>query len=240
MPKNVLSKFICVSDLRTQVCGYLYGVTPSDNDQVREIRAIVYVPQVGNHQTTTLPSKLPDHDYLNDLQPLGLIHTQPNELLQNGQQVLSANDTVQMSSIMEDNPEFFGDDAVVMTVSFTPGSCSLTTYTLTEDGKAFGKANRNVAGGLQNASGYSAGCFEKVQMLLSDRISGFSMVPDSTLSWNYNFQGVKHSKSMRYTLKLDQPARYYDECHRAQHFLSFANMEAGEETDAADVEDYFE
>jgi hypothetical protein len=46
MPKNILSKFITASDLRTQVSGYLYGVTPSDNDAVREIRVIAMVPQV--------------------------------------------------------------------------------------------------------------------------------------------------------------------------------------------------
>ena len=33
-PKNILAKFITSADLRTQICGYLYGVTPSDNDQV--------------------------------------------------------------------------------------------------------------------------------------------------------------------------------------------------------------
>jgi pre-mRNA-processing factor 8 len=37
MPKNVLKKFICISDLRTQVAGYMYGVSPPDNPQVREL-----------------------------------------------------------------------------------------------------------------------------------------------------------------------------------------------------------
>ena len=47
LPKNILSTFITISDLRTQVAGYLYGITPPDNDQVREVRCIVLVPQVG-------------------------------------------------------------------------------------------------------------------------------------------------------------------------------------------------
>ena len=34
MPKNVLKKFICIADLRTQVAGYIYGVSPPDNPQV--------------------------------------------------------------------------------------------------------------------------------------------------------------------------------------------------------------
>lgn len=34
LPKNILKKFICISDLRTQIAGYLYGVSPPDNPQV--------------------------------------------------------------------------------------------------------------------------------------------------------------------------------------------------------------
>ena len=35
LPKNLLKKFICIADLRTQVAGFLYGVSPPDNPQVR-------------------------------------------------------------------------------------------------------------------------------------------------------------------------------------------------------------
>ena len=37
MPKNVLKKFICIADLRTQIAGYLYGVSPPDNPQARAL-----------------------------------------------------------------------------------------------------------------------------------------------------------------------------------------------------------
>lgn len=43
----LFSQFITVSDLRTQIAGYLYGVSPPDNPRVKEIRCIVVVPQVG-------------------------------------------------------------------------------------------------------------------------------------------------------------------------------------------------
>lgn len=90
--------------------GYLYGVSPPDNDQVKEIRAIVIPPQVGNHKQVTMPVKLPEgedlkvgkskclfplfcpsllthaqsiyHTYHQDMEPLGWIHTLPNELPQ--------------------------------------------------------------------------------------------------------------------------------------------------------------
>ena len=62
MPKNVLKKFICIADLRTQVAGFMYGVSPPDNPQVKEIRCIVMPPQWGNHQLVNLPTALPVHD----------------------------------------------------------------------------------------------------------------------------------------------------------------------------------
>jgi len=88
MPKNILKKFICIADLRTQISGYMYGISPPDNPQVKEIRCIVMPPQWGTHQQVHLPSALPEHDFLNDLEPLGWMHTQPNELPQLSPQVL--------------------------------------------------------------------------------------------------------------------------------------------------------
>ena len=64
LPKNILKKFIVVSDLRTQIAGFIYGVSPPDNPQVKEIRCVVLVPQWGTHQTVHLPNQLPEHEYL--------------------------------------------------------------------------------------------------------------------------------------------------------------------------------
>merc|ERR1711865_830548 len=66
LPKNILKKFICVADLRTQISGYLYGLSPPDNDQVKEIRCIVMVPQVGTVKGVKMPQDLPKHDYLDE------------------------------------------------------------------------------------------------------------------------------------------------------------------------------
>lgn len=47
-----------------QIAGYLYGVSPPDNPQVKEIRCVVMPPQWGTHQTVHLPITLPGHDLL--------------------------------------------------------------------------------------------------------------------------------------------------------------------------------
>ena len=60
-----------------------------------------------------------------------------------------------------------------------------------------------------------------------------------SLSQTISFVGVKHNRNMDYALKLDTPDRFYAECHRPQHFLSFVQMEDNAvEEDDADIEDF--
>merc|ERR1712072_1471399 len=141
LPKNVLKKFIMVADLRTQIAGYLYGVSPPDNPMVKEVRCFVMVPQLGNHQSVTLPHQLPDHEYLKDMEPLGWLHTQPNELPQ-----LPPQDVTKTAQIIAEDKSWDVEKAVVVTASFTPGSCSLTAYKLTHSGLDWGKANKDSGG----------------------------------------------------------------------------------------------
>ena len=230
LPKNILSKFITVADLRTQVAGYLYGVSPPDNSQVKEVRCIVLVPQVGNHQQVTLPRRLPEHECLEDLEPLGWVHTQPSE-----QPSMPPLDAITHARILSDNQTWDGEKAIVLTCSFTPGSCSLTAYKLTPQGYEWGKINRDAGAGAQ---GFNSVHFERAQMLLSDRFLGFFLVPDDEV-WNYNFMGVKHNTGMMYTLRLGIPKEFYHEIHRPSHFLTFTTLEETENAAEADIDDLF-
>jgi pre-mRNA-processing factor 8 len=74
MCKNLLKKFVSISDLKIQVMGYLYGTTV--DGMVKEIRCVVVVPQVGTRESVTIPQQLPDSEYLRGLEPMGWIHTQ--------------------------------------------------------------------------------------------------------------------------------------------------------------------
>ncbi|KAM0831683.1 hypothetical protein ACQ4PT_065388 [Festuca glaucescens] len=229
MPKNILKKFICIADLRTQVAGFLYGLSPQDNPQVKEIRCISIPPQHGTHQMVTLPANLPEHEFLADLEPLGWMHTQPNEAPQ-----LSPQDLTSHAKILENNKQWDGEKCIILTCSFTPGSCSLTAYKLTPSGYEWGRSNKDNG---SNPHGYLPTHYEKVQMLLSDRFLGFYMVPDNA-PWNYNFMGVKHDPMMKYSMKLGTPRDFYHEDHRPTHFLEFSNIDEGEVAEG-DREDTF-
>lgn len=181
LPKNLLKKLITISDLRTQIAGYMYGRSPPDAPQVKEILLIVLPPQWGNHAQVNLPSMLPEHAYLTNLEPLGWIHTQPNELPQ-----LAPQDIVTYAKIMAEHPTWLPNTTITITCSFTPGSCSLTGYRLSASGFEWGRVQRDV---LHQSAGYSPAHYVKVPILLSDRMVGSWMVPDST-EWNLNFMSV--------------------------------------------------
>ncbi|KAK5276453.1 pre-mRNA-splicing factor 8, partial [Cryomyces antarcticus] len=119
MPKNILRRFITIADLRVQVAGYLYGSSPPDAPQVKEVRTIVMVPQVGNTRDVQLPQQLPQHEYLsaNGMEPLGLIHTVSG----NEPSYMTAADVTQHARLMNAHPSW-DKKTVTMTVSFTPGS----------------------------------------------------------------------------------------------------------------------
>ena len=236
LPKNLLSKFITISDLRTQIAAFMYGVSPQGNDRVKEVRCIVLVPQVGNHKGVILPKRLPNHDMLDDMEPLGWLHTQPSELIH-----LPPGDAIAHANIIHANQSSWdGDKAIILTCAFTPGSCSLTAHKLTPKGFAWGKENSDKAEAAADThAGYGPDCYERVQMLLSDRFQGFFMVPDDDI-WNFNFMGVKHSTSMDYHVKIGIPREYYHEQHRPSHFLAFNSIEEGPDSSAqADVDDNF-
>ncbi|KAF8567201.1 hypothetical protein P879_08804 [Paragonimus westermani] len=218
LPKNILKKFITISDLRTQIAGYLYGVSPPDNSQIKEIRCIVMPPQWGTHQTVHLPNGLPQDEYLREMEPLGWIHTQPNELPQ-----LSPQDITTHAKIFSEQD---GEKTIVITCSFTPGSVSLCAHKLTPGGYEWGRQNTDKG---NNPKGYLPSHYERVQMLLSDRFLGFFMVPPQS-SWNYNFMGVRHDPNMKYELQPLKPKKFYHRIHRPSHFLNFTSIEETELT----------
>ncbi|KAI9123794.1 hypothetical protein K1719_005094 [Acacia pycnantha] len=133
-------------------------------------------PQWGTHQQVHLPSALPKHDFLNDLEPLRCMHTQPNELPQLSPQLFhlqnskKKNDLISHAKILDSNKQWDREKCIILTCSFTPGSYSLTAYKLTPSGYEWGCVNKDTG---SNPQGYLPAHYDKVQMLLSDRLYGF-------------------------------------------------------------------
>ncbi|EAW23970.1 U4/U6-U5 snRNP complex subunit PRP8 [Aspergillus fischeri NRRL 181] len=219
MPKNILRRFITIADLRVQVAGYLYGSSPPDNDQVKEIRTIVMIPQVGNTRDVQLPQQLPQHEYLNGLEPLGIIHT----ISGNEPHYMTAMDVTQHARLMNAHPSW-DKKTVTMTVSFTPGSVSLAAWGLTPQGYKWGAENKDTTS--DQPQGFSTSMGQKCQLLLSDKIRGYFLVPEDNV-WNYSFMGSSFGSVEKRPVyvKIDTPLRFYDDQHRPLHFQNFAELE---------------
>jgi pre-mRNA-processing factor 8 len=219
LPKNVLKRFITIADLRVQVAGYLYGSSPPDNDQVKEIRTIVMVPQVGNTRDVQLPQQLPQHEYLKTMEPLGVIHTVSG----NEAPYMTAADLTMHSRLMATHSSW-DKKTVTLAVSFTPGSVSLSSWALTPAGYTWGAQNKDTSS--DSPAGFSTSFGEKCQLLLSDKIRGYFLVPE-TDQWNYSFMGASFGSVEKRPVycKIDQPRPFYDAIHRPVHFSSFAELE---------------
>ncbi|KAI9804824.1 MAG: Pre-mRNA-processing-splicing factor 8 [Sarcosagium campestre] len=225
MPKNILKRFIAIADLRVQVAAYLYGASPPDNAQVKEIKCIVMIPQVGNTRDVQLPQQLPTHELLSSaaggLEPLGLLHTaaagaDPTSM--------PAGDVTTHARLLAAHPSWQPRTSVTMTVAFTPGSVSLAAWALTPQGYKWGADNKDTQS--DQPAGFSSSMGDKCQLLLSDRVRGFFLVPERGL-WNYSFMGNVFSgiEKAPVPVKLDTPLPFYAEQHRPLHFQNFAELE---------------
>ncbi|GKU00914.1 pre-mrna-splicing factor spp42 [Fusarium langsethiae] len=220
MPNNILKRFITIADLRVQVAGYLYGSSAPDNDQVKEIKCIVMIPQIGGLRNVQLPQQLPQSEFLEGMEPLGVIHTVSGSELP----YMSAVDVTEHSKLLDAHNEWDKTNTVTVSVAFTPGSVSLSAWGLTPDGYKWGAENKDTQS--DQPQGFATTMGEKRKLLLSPRFRGFFLVPDDG-KWNYSFMGNAFAgmEKKPVHVKLDTPLPFYSDQHRAVHFHSFAELE---------------
>ncbi|KAL0931070.1 Pre-mRNA-processing-splicing factor 8 [Colletotrichum truncatum] len=220
MPNNILKRFITIADLRVQVAGYLYGSSAPDNDQVKEIKCIVMIPQIGGLRNVQLPQQLPQHEFLEGMEPLGVIHTASGSELP----YMSAMDVTEHARLLDAHPQWDKHNTVTVNVAFTPGSVSLSAWGLTPQGYKWGAENKDT--GSDQPQGFTTTMGEKRKLLLSPRFRGFFLVPENGM-WNYSFMGSAFAGMEKKPIhvKLDTPLPFYSDQHRPVHFHSFAELE---------------
>jgi pre-mRNA-processing factor 8 len=140
------------------------------------------------------------------------------------------------SRLIANNPGFTGDKTVIVTVSFPPGTCSVTAYRTTPAGYEWGKNNKDF--NSTSLDGFSTDFYEKAQIWLSEVFLGFFMVPDDQI-WNYNFIGMRADQSAKINYILAPPKDFYHEMHRTSHFINFNKGEDEEEDDKGALEEDF-
>lgn len=204
LPKNLLNKFICISDLRSQICGYMYGKNSPNNSDVKEIRYIVLVPQRGDSNKIDVPFDLPESEVLKDMIPLGWIHTQPKEYSQLLQQ-----DLFMHTRIMKRHKEWTSSDTAIITCSFTPGSINLAGFKITA--KGFEWADKNDTPEVTTEMNFAQpDHYMKVNIINTNNFLGGFLVPTDEM-WNYGLQGHMFRPDMKYDVSLNVPKDYFNE-----------------------------
>lgn len=222
LPRNLLKKLVEISDVKIQVAAYIYGSSPADHPNIKEIKTIALVPQLGNSKAVQV-SKTPSKEInpqLDDLELLGWIHTQTEDV-----KFMTPFDVATHSDL-------FGSikrDAIDLTVCLGQGSISLAAYNLTDEGYSWGNQNKDVV--TMTPEEFNPNYSEHAQLLLSERIMGNFLVP-STDIWNYTFGGATFESSSDYELKVGIPLEFYNEMHRVIHFMQFNELASEEELEA--------
>ncbi|VEU19289.1 DEKNAAC100659 [Brettanomyces naardenensis] len=222
VPKNLLSRFIQSSDTRAQIGAYMYGLSPEDNAQVKEVRCIVMVPQVGDTRHVEFPSERVKSPLLEGLEPLGWIHTVPASL---DSESNGATELITHSQLSAQCG--WSRKSTALAVEFTPGSVTLTASVSTEKGLDWAESK---AGAL-DVEGFRDSFRKRAPLILTDRFKGFFLVPEMDI-WNYSFVANSWSEDMEFVVKLDNPLPFYHELHRPIHFDTFNEIEGGEELEA--------
>jgi len=162
---------------------------------------------------------LPEHEMLKGLEPLGLIHT----TAASETRYMTAQDVTQHARLMVAH-ESWDRKTVTMTINFTPGSVSLSAWSLTPQGYQWGAENKDLSS--DQPAGFSTSMGEKSQLLLSDKIRGYFLVPeDERWNWSFMGSGFGDREKGRVYVGVGVPRRFYDDLHRPTHFFSFAELE---------------
>lgn len=219
MPKNILSTFLSCCDSKVQVGGYLYGKSPPDNDQVKEIKSIVIVPQLGEHHQVNFPESSPTSVYLDGLEPLGWIHTIPSGKEADIDGCYEIINHARMKNDFEWN-----EKASVISVAISSGSVTITSNRVTQNGLRWGVKYAKYLGQADRLIHYSDDYRVTTPLILTEKFKGFTVVPETDI-WNYAFISGSWDKEQEFSLKIDQPLSFFHERHRPIHFDAFINLE---------------
>lgn len=238
IPKNILSTFLSCCDSRLQVGGFIYGKSPVDNDQVKEIRCIVIAPQLGEHNQVNLPHVAPSSEYLEGLEPLGWIHSVPS-----GKET-DLDGCYEIINHARMRNEFkWSNKASIISVLLNNGSVTITSNRVTENGLNWGVKYAKYLGQADRLIHYSDDYRVHTPLILTEKFKGYTMVPETDV-WNYSFVSNTFDSEEEYKLKIDQPLGFFNELHRPIHFDAFSkledhNIQGGDYSVEAEQEDVF-
>lgn len=209
-PRDLLLLFVSCADSRSVVGGYLYGSLPKGHPEVVEVGCLAMPPQVGSPAGVEMarPGASPK-----GMIPVGWVCTSP------GDTPVSPRDVAMAARLSET----WGSACVTFVAGFTPGSITVSAYSLTNEGREWGLASPD--GLADNPDGFSADYAVLAPVMVSDRIHGFAQVPAGG-TWNYAFRGVEWNQERAWDACVGIPPRYHAQ-HAATGFSTLQQSDFG-------------
>ncbi|KAL0224761.1 hypothetical protein RCL1_002673 [Eukaryota sp. TZLM3-RCL] len=223
IPENLIKNFVSICDVRSQVGGFVYGILDPSNPNTFQVRVIVIPFQYSDHQSITLPIGEPTHPSLENLVPLGWIHSVTYPL-----KGLSPLAGVLHSKLLSAHRSW-GPQAGVFEVVLGAGSVTLSCYHLTSSGLDWSTPliERDASYILNHAasstSPWAVEHFVSGSISLTHSFKGFFLVPlESDGLWNLNFLVGRRealTSMSEFPVVCGIPLGFFDPRHRPTHFL---------------------
>ncbi|KAL3228560.1 Pre-mRNA-splicing factor 8 [Nakaseomyces bracarensis] len=223
LPKNILEKLVTISDVKFHIAAYLYGSSPKDYPNIKEIKTIALVPQIGSSKDVkfTNPPNSEAQPELSGKELLGWIHIHHDEYKFMSPKELNNH----VNHFAEKN-----FDSISISISSRSGSINVSAFSLTKKGFAWGLQNKDHTSDIPD--GFEPHFSEHEQLMLSDKIMGNFLVPSDQV-WNYYFSPTAFNVKSDLIMETKVPIEFYNERHRPSHFLQFSELTNDDDLEAA-------
>lgn len=222
-PKNLLDQLVAASDVRNTVMAIAYGKDAADGEV--EVTSLALVPQLGSQTQVSWcsPVNMP-----HDVDVIGYCRVCPGPL----DESIPPLDLSLLSALSGASNPVKGK-CVCCLLSPSDGFVEVRAYLPTDEGLSFGRSNKDLLS--PSPANYSKSFASLCETEVAPNATGCFWVPDDEI-WNYAFLATRWNSQIPAVMKLGYPLNYYDPRHRPSHFISFQNLESGEQN-PIDMED---
>nr|CAD2184616.1 unnamed protein product [Meloidogyne enterolobii] len=163
LSKNILTKFILISEMQIDVTGHIYGISSSYDPGIKEICCIFIPNKWAIYQFNVYSFEQISQYQFKNYEFFGWIHTTAS----NDSSELSHNDRFFHTNFVHQSQQGQQQDQrVFVSCNFTPDSVSLSAFRLTSIGYEWGRIAN--AGKSSKLKMYSPSHYEKVLLLVPD------------------------------------------------------------------------
>jgi pre-mRNA-processing factor 8 len=159
---------------------------------------------------------------------LFIYHNEWYDFIKNNTKTTTSDKNSQFESIHDQYIQHLPiESTITMTLSYTPGSCTLNSFRITNTGRQWYHKSPNavvdVNGAILSTVGYNNTYFKSQEVKITENDNGYFLSTFDKV-WNYHFMSLKFKKAIPFLLHVSPPIDFYHSLHRKSHFLNFVKL----------------